>query len=178
MPHLQKAITYAHENKEKFLDNLKEILEIPSVSTDPAHVEDMRRTAEWLVKKLKVLGMENIKIYPTPKHPVVYADWLHAEGAPTVLVYGHYDVQPEDPLEEWITPPFTPTQREASLHARGASDMKGQIVAMLSALTTAELGAMIPQNGGDYVFVHLFPSDQALNGLQLKQSFLYQHEYC
>ncbi|HIE24775.1 MAG TPA: dipeptidase [Anaerolineales bacterium] len=146
MPHLQKAITYAHENKEKFLDNLKEILEIPSVSTDPAHVEDMRRTAEWLVKKLKVLGMENIKIYPTPKHPVVYADWLHAEGAPTVLVYGHYDVQPEDPLEEWITPPFTPTQREASLHARGASDMKGQIVAMLSAIESIVQNDDFPSN--------------------------------
>ncbi|RLD03428.1 MAG: dipeptidase [Chloroflexi bacterium] len=146
MTHQEKALSYAKENKEKFLDDLKEVLEIPSVSTDPAHKDDMLKTAEWLVEKLESLGMENVKIYPTPKHPVVYADWLHAKDAPTVLVYGHYDVQPEDPLEEWLTPPFKPTQREASLHARGASDMKGQIVATLSAIESIVKNDDFPSN--------------------------------
>ncbi len=146
MSNREKALSYAHENKNKFLDDLKEVLEIPSVSTDPVRAEDMRRTAEWLVGKLENLGMENVTIYPTPKHPVVYADWLHAENAPTVLVYGHYDVQPEDPLEEWLTPPFTPTQREASLHARGASDMKGQVVATLCAVESIVKNGAFPAN--------------------------------
>ena len=134
MTNLEKALTYAQENKEKFLEDLKEVLRIPSVSTDSERSADMHRVAEWLVEKLGGLGMEHVEIFPTPKHPVVYADWLHAEGAPTVLVYGHYDVQPEDPLELWETPPFEPTQRGDSLHARGASDMKGQVVATLNAI--------------------------------------------
>ncbi|RLD06584.1 MAG: dipeptidase [Chloroflexi bacterium] len=134
MTNLEKALTYAQENKEKFLEDLKEVLRIPSVSTDSERSADMHRVAEWLVEKLGGLGMEHVEIFPTPKHPVVYADWLHAENAPTVLIYGHYDVQPEDPLELWETPPFEPTQRGDSLHARGASDMKGQVVATLNAI--------------------------------------------
>ena len=143
---LEKSITYAHENKEKFLEELKEVLRIPSVSTDSAHKNDMLRTAEWLVVKLKDLGMENIEIFPTAKHPVVYADWLHAKDAPTVLVYGHYDVQPADPLELWETPPFEPTQRGDSLHARGSSDMKGQVVATLKAVESIVEKGELPCN--------------------------------
>ncbi|MBT3323428.1 MAG: dipeptidase [Anaerolineae bacterium] len=142
----EKALSYAQENKEKFLDDLKEVLRIPSVSTDSARKDDMLKTAEWLVVKLEALGMENIKIYPTAKHPVVYADWLHAENAPTVLVYGHYDVQPEDPLDLWETPPFEPTQRGDSLHARGASDMKGQVVATLCAVESIVKNDDFPAN--------------------------------
>jgi acetylornithine deacetylase/succinyl-diaminopimelate desuccinylase-like protein len=138
----EKALAYAGENKENFLNDLIEIVRIPSVSTDSEHTDDMRRAAEWLTQKLADLGMENIEIFPTPKHPVVYADWLHAEGAPTVLVYGHYDVQPADPLDLWETPPFEPNQRGDNLHARGASDMKGQVVATLSAIES------IVKNGG------------------------------
>lgn len=142
----EKALSYAKENKEKFLEDLKEVLRIPSVSTDSARSEDMRRVADWLVEKLRDLGMEHIEIFPTPKHPVVYADWLHAEGAPTVLIYGHYDVQPEDPLELWETPPFEPTQRGDSLHARGASDMKGQVVATLKAIESIVENDDLPVN--------------------------------
>jgi acetylornithine deacetylase/succinyl-diaminopimelate desuccinylase-like protein len=138
----EKALAYAGENKENFLNDLIEIVRIPSVSTDSEHTDDMRRAAEWLTQKLADLGMENIEIFPTPKHPVVFADWLHAEGAPTVLVYGHYDVQPADPLDLWETPPFEPNQRGDNLHARGASDMKGQVVATLSAIES------IVKNGG------------------------------
>lgn len=142
----EKALAYAHENKDKFLDELKEVLRIPSVSTDSAHKEDMLRTAEWLVEKLQNLGMENIEIFPTAKHPVVYADWLHAEDAPTVLIYGHYDVQPADPLDLWETPPFEPTQRGDSLHARGSSDMKGQVVATLKAVESIVKNGEFPAN--------------------------------
>lgn len=130
----ENALAYAHKNKEKFLDDLKEVLRIPSISTNLENNADMLRTAEWLSEKLRGLGMENVEIFPTPKHPVVYADWLHAENAPTVLIYGHYDVQPVDPLDLWESPPFEPTQRGDSLHARGASDMKGQVVAVFKAI--------------------------------------------
>lgn len=88
MSNREKALSYAQENKEKFLDELKEVLRIPSVSTDSARKDDMLRVAEWLVEKLEVLGMENVEIFPTAKHPVVYADWLHAKDAPTVLIMG------------------------------------------------------------------------------------------
>ncbi len=142
----EKALAYAQENKKNFLNDLIEIVRIPSVSTDSEHADDMRRAAEWLTQKLADLGMQNIEIFPTPKHPVVYADWLHAEGAPTVLVYGHYDVQPADPLELWETPPFEPNQRGDNLHARGASDMKGQVVATLSAIESIVKNGEMPVN--------------------------------
>jgi len=146
MTNLEKALTYAHENKENFLDDLKEVLRIPSVSTDSERKDDMLRTAEWLTEQLRDLGMENIEIFPTAKHPVVYADWLHADDAPTVLVYGHYDVQPADPLDLWETHPFEPTQRGDSLHARGASDMKGQVVAVFKAIESIIANDKMPAN--------------------------------
>lgn len=142
----EKALAYARQNQEKFLNDLKEVLRIPSVSTDSAHKDDLHRTAEWLVKELEKLELENIEIFPTAKHPVVYADWLHAENAPTVLIYGHYDVQPPDPLDLWETPPFEPNQRGNSLHARGASDMKGQVVATLKAVEAIVEHEPLPVN--------------------------------
>lgn len=142
----EKALAYAKENQEKFLNDLKDIVRIPSVSTDSARVNDMRRTAEWLVEEMKSLGLENIEIFSTDKHPVVYGDWLHAEGAPTVLVYGHYDVQPCDPIELWETPPFEPSVRGDNLHARGASDMKGQVVATLKAIESIVANESLPVN--------------------------------
>lgn len=140
------ALQYAQEKKENFLEELKDILRIPSVSTDPERSADMHRTAEWLTERLSALGMDNVQIFPTDKHPVVYADWLHAAGAPTVLIYGHYDVQPADPLELWETPPFEPSQRGDSLHARGASDMKGQVVATLKAIESIVKSDTLPVN--------------------------------
>lgn len=142
----EKALAYAKENQEKFLNDLKDILRIPSVSTDSTRVDDIRRAAEWLVKEMKGLGLEHIQIFSTAKHPVVYADWLHAEGAPTVLIYGHYDVQPADPLELWETPPFEPSVRGDNLHARGASDMKGQVVATLKAIEAIVANESLPVN--------------------------------
>src|SRR5512140_150844 len=131
---LKDALEYAHQNRERFLTELKEVLAIPSISTDPDHTPDMQRAAEWMAAHLRSIGMENVQILPTGGHPVVYGDWLHAgKGAQTVMVYGHYDVQPPDPLELWSTPPFEASVRGENLFARGSADMKGQVAASLDA---------------------------------------------
>ena len=99
---LNEALEYAHQNREQFLTELKEVLTIPSISTDPDHKPDMQRAAEWMAAQLRAIGMENVQIMPTGGHPAVYGEWLHAgRSMPTVMVYGHYDVQPPDPLELW-----------------------------------------------------------------------------
>ncbi len=128
------AVTYARENQPRFLHELKELLRIPSVSTLPEHKADVLRAGEFVAADLRRIGMEHVEVIPTPGHPLIYADWLHADGKPTVVCYGHYDVQPPDPLEEWITPPFEPTERNKNLYARGAVDDKGQMYMHLKAL--------------------------------------------
>lgn len=128
------AIAYAHDRRDEAIEQLKEFLRIPSVSTLSEHKADVQRAAEWLAAELTRIGMENVQISPTKGHPVVYADWLHAEGKPTVLVYGHYDVQPAEPLELWHTPAFEPAERNGNLYARGSADDKGQIYIHVKAL--------------------------------------------
>src|SRR5512140_963133 len=109
---LKEALDYAHQNHERFINEMKEILAIPSISTDPEHKADMQRAAEWMADQLRSIGMENVQIMPTGGHPVVYGYWLHAgKEAPPVMIYGHYAVQPPDPLELWTTPPFEATIR-------------------------------------------------------------------
>ncbi len=110
------------------------MLRIPSISTLPEHKADCRRAAEFLMAELTRIGMENARLIETGGHPLVYADWLHAEGRPTALFYGHYDVQPADPLDEWHSPPFEPEERNGNLYARGACDDKGQVWAQVKAL--------------------------------------------
>jgi acetylornithine deacetylase/succinyl-diaminopimelate desuccinylase-like protein len=114
-------------HRDDHLEELKQFLRIQSVSALPEHAGDMRLCAEWTAEALRQAGCEHIQIIPTEGHSVVYADWLHAPGKPTVLVYGHYDVQPADPLELWETPPFEPTIKDNKLYARGATDDKGQL---------------------------------------------------
>jgi acetylornithine deacetylase/succinyl-diaminopimelate desuccinylase-like protein len=128
------AVTFATENHSRFLSELKNLLRIPSISTLPEHKGDCRRAAEFLAAELKRIGIENVRLIDTEGHPLVYGDWLHAAGKPTVLVYGHYDVQPADPLDEWISPPFEPTERNGNIYARGAVDDKGQVWAQVKAL--------------------------------------------
>src|SRR6266404_7123072 len=127
---------FVRENQDRFLEELKSFLRIPSVSTLPEHRGDIDRAAGFVADSLRAAGLENVEVIPTAKHPLVYADWLHAPGKPTVLCYGHYDVQPPDPLEEWISPPFDPTLRDGRLYARGVGDNKGQHFAQLMALET------------------------------------------
>jgi acetylornithine deacetylase/succinyl-diaminopimelate desuccinylase-like protein len=128
------AVQYARENHARFLDELKALLRIPSVSTLPEHKDDCQKAAEFLAAELKRIGMENVRIIKTDGHPLVYADWLRAAGKPTALVYGHYDVQPPDPLDEWLSPPFEPAERNGNLYSRGAVDDKGQVWAQVKAL--------------------------------------------
>jgi acetylornithine deacetylase/succinyl-diaminopimelate desuccinylase-like protein len=128
------AVTYAQQNQQKFLGELKDLLRIPSVSTAPEHKDDVRRAAEFVANGLRSAGMENVEIIATKGHPLIYADWLHAPGKPTVLCYAHYDVQPPDPLNEWTTPPFEPTERNSNIYARGAVDDKGQLWMEIKAL--------------------------------------------
>jgi acetylornithine deacetylase/succinyl-diaminopimelate desuccinylase-like protein len=125
---------YLEQNQERFLENLKSALRIPSVSAKAEHQGDMLRCAQHLVAHLKSIGMTRAEVMPTDGHPVVYAEWLGAKGKPTVLLYGHYDVQPVEPLDLWKTPPFEPTLRDGKLYARGACDDKGQVYMHLSAI--------------------------------------------
>jgi acetylornithine deacetylase/succinyl-diaminopimelate desuccinylase-like protein len=142
------AVAFAHNHQERFLEELKALLRIPSVSTLLEHKGDVRRAAEVLAMDLRCIGMEHVEIIDTPGHPLVYADWLHAEGKPTCLAYGHYDVQPADPLDEWKTPPFEPAERDGNLYARGAVDDKGQMYMHLKAIESLmkSSGGKLPIN--------------------------------
>ena len=117
---------YLEAHRDAFEADLCEFLKIPSVSADSRHRADVRRAAEWVAERLEGLGLD-AELAETPGHPLVYAESPKVHGAPTVLVYGHYDVQPPDPLDEWITPPFEPTVRDGNIYARGATDDKGQL---------------------------------------------------
>src|SRR5579875_2999810 len=128
------AVAFARENGARFLEELKALLRIPSVSTLPEHTQDVNAAAEWLAAELRRIGMEHVEVIRTGGHPLVYADWLNAPGKPTCLCYAHYDVQPPDPLDEWVTPPFEPTERNGNLYARGAVDDKGQLWSQVKAL--------------------------------------------
>ncbi len=143
---LDQALDYAHQTRESFLQSLKDFASIPSVSTDQSHQADIHSAAAWLAKRLEHLGMQNVAVMPTDMHPVVYAEWLQAPGKPVVLIYGHYDVQPVDPISLWQTDPFNPTSAGEYLFARGASDMKGQVVAALSALESILKSRPLPVN--------------------------------
>ena len=131
------ALKYLEESHERFQDELIELLRIPSISHDPAHKVDMDKAAQWLADKLSAIGLNNVEILPTAGHSVVYGEWLATRGgasAPTVLIYGHYDVQSPEPLEDWKSQPFEPEVRNDNLYARGASDMKGQTLAAVNAV--------------------------------------------
>jgi acetylornithine deacetylase/succinyl-diaminopimelate desuccinylase-like protein len=127
---------FVQSNQPRFLDELKNFLRIPSISTLPEHAADVQRAAQFVADGLKAAGLQNIEIIPTKRHPLVYADWLHAPGKPTVLCYGHYDVQPADPLELWTSPPFEPSVRDGNIYARGSADDKGQMYMHVKAVET------------------------------------------
>ena len=168
MADVEAAVEYAREHGARFVEELKVLLRIPSVSTLPEHVADVRAAAEFCAAELGRIGMKNVRLIETgdaekmvagsdgpatlvpPRigHPLVYGEWLHAEGRPTVLCYGHYDVQPAEPLEEWLSPPFEPTERDGNLYARGAVDDKGQMWMHVKALESlfAAGGGKLPVN--------------------------------
>src|SRR5271156_6111642 len=126
--------SFVERNQSRLLEELLEFLRIPSISTLPEHKPDIERAALFVAENLRGAGIENVEIIPTGGNPLIYGDWLHAPGKPTVLCYGHYDVQPPDPLEEWITPPFEPTVRDGNIYARGSADDKGQMYMHIKAV--------------------------------------------
>ncbi len=140
------AVAYAHANQARFLDELKALSSIPSVSTDPQARPEMQRAAEWIAARFQGIGLEHVQIMPTALHPIIYADYRHAPGAPTVLIYGHYDVQPAEPLELWESGAFEPTIRGEYIYARGITDMKGQVLATVQAVESILRTAALPVN--------------------------------
>ena len=144
--------TYLDDNQSRFIEELRELVRIPSVSAKPEHMPDVVAAGEWVVRRLKAAGAENVALYPTEGHPVVYGDWLHASPEkPTVLLYGHFDVQPAEPFELWETPPFAAEIRDDRLYGRGASDDKG---GMMAPILAAE--AMLKTTGALPVNVKFF----------------------
>jgi len=131
---MKSVADYLGGREETHLAQLEELLSIPSISTDPSRAKDTRRAAGWVRRRLKAAGCTKAEIHDTARHPVVYGEWLRAPDAPTVLIYGHYDVQPVDPVELWTSPPFEPTVRDGKIFARGASDDKGQFITHVNAL--------------------------------------------
>jgi len=168
---LNRALDYAKSKREQQLAALKELVSIPSVSTDPERMEDIRQAAEWLQQELLRIGMSSAKIFPTPRHPIVYGENLDAgDQAPTVLIYGHYDVQPEDPLDEWDSDPFQATVVGENIYGRGTTDMKGQIIASLSAVEAVLASGELPVN-----VKFLIEGEEEIGGSYLKE-FIPDHQ--
>ena len=124
---MDNVIDFVNVNRDRYLDELKAFLAIPSISALPQHAADVKRCADWCADEMRRIGLQNVKLIDTPGNPVVYGDWLNAPGAPTILFYGHYDVQPVDPLDLWESPPFEATVRDGEIYARGSADDKGQV---------------------------------------------------
>ncbi len=143
---MEKVLQYIEENKQRFLDELFDLIRIPSVSADPTHREDMVRATEYLKEQLLAAGAGRAEVIPTQGHPVVYAERIEDPSLPTVLVYGHYDVQPADPLELWDSPPFEPEIRDGKIYARGADDDKGQMFMHVKAFEAMVKNNALPAN--------------------------------
>jgi len=131
---MASCISYLNERQSQYLEELLEFLRIPSISSLPEHGDDVKTAAQWVSDRLKCAGIEHVSIMPTGGHPVVYGDWLHAAGKPTVMIYGHFDTQPVDPVELWSNPPFEPVVKKNRVYARGASDDKGNMLAAILAV--------------------------------------------
>ena len=141
------AFAYLEENYDRFQNELIELLRVPSISHDPAYRHEMDKAADWLADKLRAMGINNVEILPTDGHSVVYGEWLNGgASAPTVLIYGHYDVQSPEPLSDWKSQPFEPEIRDDNLYARGASDMKGQTLASINAVEAIVKTETLPIN--------------------------------
>lgn len=167
---MERVNAYLAEHQQQFESTLSELLKIASVSADSQFAGEVQRAADWMQQFFTSLGMKS-EILPTPGYPVVYAEWIAAEEAPTVLVYGHYDVQPPDPLDEWISPPFEPTIRDGKIYARGATDDKGQMLThVLSAKAWLESEQRLPVN-----VKYLIEGEEEVGSAHLEE-FIDQHK--
>jgi acetylornithine deacetylase/succinyl-diaminopimelate desuccinylase-like protein len=163
--------TYLVKHRERFLNDMLEFLRIPSISALPAHEGDVQRAAQWLEVRMKEAGIESVRIMPTGGHPVVYGEWLHAKGKLTVLIYGHFDTQPVDPLDLWDNPPFEPVIKDGRIYARGATDDKGNLlIPIIVAEAMLKTGGTIPVN-----VKFLFEGQEEIGSPQLP-SFLATHK--
>ena len=131
------ALAFAQAQRKKSLEELKEFIRFASISAQPAYAGVTAKCAAWLASHLRSVGLEHAQVVPTSRHPIVCASWRHARGAPTVLIYGHYDVQPAEPLGEWCSPPFDPDVRGDNIYGRGASDNKGQMFVHVKAMSSS-----------------------------------------
>ena len=120
--------TYLEEQQSRYQEELLQFLSIPSISALPEHADAVQQAARWVVDRLRAAGLEKVQVLSTGGHPVVYGEWLHAPGKATVMIYGHFDTQPADPLDLWTSPPFEPEIRDGRVYARGASDDKGNML--------------------------------------------------
>ncbi|MDX1530524.1 MAG: dipeptidase [Rhodothermales bacterium] len=168
---MQDALQYAQAHADRFVDELKDLLRIPSISTDPQYRDDVRSAAEWLKAEFERIGMDRAEVMDTPGHPIVYAERIEDEALPTVLVYGHYDVQPPDPLELWESPPFEPVEKDGALYARGTADDKGQLYMHLKA---AE--AYLQTEGRLPVNVKFMLEGEEESGSTSLEGYLQQHK--
>src|ERR1044071_6039025 len=139
---MNNVIDFINTHRDRYVEELKAYLAIPSISALPEHAGDVKRCAEWTADEMRRIGMQNVKLIETPGNPVVYGDWLGAAGAPTILFYGHYAVQPVDPLDLWESPPVEATGRDGEIYARGSADDKGQVFMHFKAVE-----AHMKQNG-------------------------------
>jgi len=161
---------YLQKNASGYLKELIAFLRIPSISSLPEHAADVRRAADWVADRLKTAGIEDVQILPTKGHPVVYGQWLHAAGKPTILIYGHFDIQPVDPLELWTQPPFEPAVTDDRLYARGASDDKGNMLIPILAVE-----AMLKTQGTLPVNIKFFFEGQEEIGSPQMPDFVSSH---
>jgi acetylornithine deacetylase/succinyl-diaminopimelate desuccinylase-like protein len=168
---MEKTIDFINVNRDRYLEELKALLAIPSVSALPEHHGDVLACADWLAGEMRRIGLENVRLVDTPGNPVVYGEWLGAPVAPTILFYGHYDVQPVDPLNLWESPPFEATIRDGELYARGASDDKGQVFMHLKAIE-----AHMKQNGRLPVNIKVILEGEEEVGSVNLDTFIHDHK--
>lgn len=168
---MEKVLPYIEANKERYLKELREFLAIPSVSSQKDHDGDMMKCAQWVADQMRSIGMESVQILPTGGHPLVYGNWLHSPGKPTVLFYGHYDVQPVDPLNLWTSPPFEATIRGENLYARGSADDKGQVFIHFKAIE-----AYMKQVGSLPVNIKLLIEGEEEVGSENLDGFVREHK--
>ncbi len=168
---MDNVIDFINVNRDRYLEELKAFLAIPSISALPQHAGDVRRCADWCADEMRRIGLQNVRLIDTPGNPVVYGDWLGAPGAPTILFYGHYDVQPVDPLELWESPPFEATIRDGEIYARGSADDKGQVFMHFKAIE-----AHMKQNGALPVNMKIILEGEEEVGSVNLDNFIHAHK--
>jgi len=168
---MDKVIDFINVNRDRYLEELKAFLAIPSISALPQHAADVRRCADWCADEMRRIGLHNVGLVDTPGNPVVYGDWLAAPDAPTILFYGHYDVQPVDPLELWDSPPFEATIRDGEIYARGSADDKGQVFMHFKAIE-----AHLQQNGRMPVNIKIILEGEEEVGSANLDAFIHDHK--